>query len=654
MKKSVTTLILITSILLAHAQRKNIDSLRKLLAGSKQDTSRAILLAKMGAAYERIKPDSAILLGQQALQLSRALHFFKGEQRAQTVLGGAFVGMGNYPKALTAYLEVLKATESIHDAEQAAKTLVNIANIYSDEGDERQSIKFTLRGLAAARSAHNSRSIAVALGNLGDSYEKLNKLDSALLYMMQGYHADKKLHNISLLEVSLNNLGNVYRKMHRPDSALYYYRQAIILHRQTEDNDAWAETTIGMAKVFKTLKLQDSSLYYARQSMTLGQRGGFTARVLDASTFLTEYFKDAGRLDSAFVYQQVLLAAKDSLFSQEKTKEVQDLTFSERQRQLDIQERDASYRANIRFYLLLALVLFLIILAFVFWRNNRKNEKAKKLLEQQKEQIQTTLGELKSTQNQLIQSAKMASLGELTAGIAHEIQNPLNFVNNFSEVNREMIFELKQELNEGNIAEAMAIANDIESNEGKISHHGKRADFIVKGMLEHSRSGSGEKQATNINTLTDEFLKLSYHGLRAKDKNFNANLVTSFAPQLPKIEVVQQDIGRVLINLFSNAFYAVRERAKEGEVDFKPEVSVRTFVENGSLIISVKDNGQGVSEEIKHKIMQPFFTTKPAGEGTGLGLSLSYDIIVKGHGGKLEVNSVAGEYSEFIIKLPVK
>ncbi len=654
MKKSVITFILIISILLAHAQRKNVDSLKKLLAVSKQDTSRAILLVNLSFAYERIKPDSAFLLGQQALQLSRDLHFLKGEQRAQNVLGGAFSSTGNYPKALTAYLNALKAAESMHDAVRVTKAFANIANIYSEEGDERQSIVFTLRCLTASRLSNDVKSMAISMMNLGDSYEKLNILDSALYYTSQSYKYAKKLKNPSLIDISLNNLGNVYRKMNRLDSALYFYRQGITLYRQTDDNDAWAETTIGMAKVFKTLKLQDSSLYYARQSMSIGQRGGFTARVLDASTFLTEYFKNAGRLDSAFVYQQVLLAAKDSLFSQEKTKEVQDLTFSERQRQLDIQEREASYKANIRFYLLITLVLFLIVLAFVFWRNNRKNEKAKKLLEQQKEQIQSTLGELKSTQNQLIQSAKMASLGELTAGIAHEIQNPLNFVNNFAEVNQEMIAELKQELNAGNIAEAIAIANDIESNEGKINHHGKRADFIVKGMLEHSRSGSGERQATNINALTDEFLKLSYHGLRAKDKNFNAELVTNFGAQLPKVEVVRQDIGRVLINLFSNAFYAVKERAKNGEPGFKPVVSVKTFVENGFVIISIKDNGHGIPEELKQKIMQPFFTTKPAGEGTGLGLSLSYDIIVKGHGGTLDVNSTVDEYCEFILKLPVK
>jgi signal transduction histidine kinase len=307
----------------------------------------------------------------------------------------------------------------------------------------------------------------------------------------------------------------------------------------------------------------------------------------------------------------------------------------------------------VRYYLLLGVIVFFVAMSIVFWRNSNQRKKANRLLQQQKEEIQTTLGELKTTQNQLVQSAKMASLGELTAGIAHEIQNPLNFVNNFSEVNEEMFGELEQELQAGNINEAIAIAADLKQNEAKIRHHGKRADFIVKGMLEHSRTSTGERQETNINVLADEFLKLSYHGIRARDKNFNANLVTHFDSSLPKLNIVQQDIGRVLINLFGNAFYAVNQKAYTAGPDYKPTVEVSTERQNGSVLVSVKDNGTGIPENIREKIMQPFFTTKPTGEGTGLGLSLSYDIVVKGHGGKIDVNSKDGEGSEFTVMLPV-
>jgi len=271
----------------------------------------------------------------------------------------------------------------------------------------------------------------------------------------------------------------------------------------------------------------------------------------------------------------------------------------------------------------------------------------------QRDMLSDTVTNLKATQTQLIQSEKMASLGELTAGIAHEIQNPLNFVNNFSEVNTELIDELKEEIAKGNVKEVMAIADDIKENEQKIKMHGKRADGIVKGMLEHSRSHSGQKEPTDLNVMADEFMRLSYHGLRAKDKSFNSELITHFDGGLPKIAVIQQDMGRILLNLFNNAFYAVNQKKKMAGTDYKPEVSVTTSTKNGRVFIEVKDNGIGIPDAIKEKIMQPFFTTKPTGEGTGLGLSLTYDMVVKGHGGSIQVNSVEGEGSEFIIILPL-
>jgi signal transduction histidine kinase len=284
-------------------------------------------------------------------------------------------------------------------------------------------------------------------------------------------------------------------------------------------------------------------------------------------------------------------------------------------------------------------------------------------LTKQKEELEHTVTELKSTQAQLIQAEKMASLGELTAGIAHEIQNPLNFVNNFSEVSNELIVEMNEELNRGDIDEAKAIAADIKQNLEKINHHGKRADAIVKGMLLHSRKNTGQKEPTDINALTDEYLRLSYHGLRAKDKNFNASMKTVFDPTVGTLNIVPQDIGRVLLNLINNAFYAVTEKKKavhaaEPEARFEPTVTVTTRrvglpnANIGRIYIHVKDNGNGIPQNIVDKIFQPFFTTKPTGQGTGLGLSMSYDII-KAHNGELKVNTKEGEGAEFIIKLPI-
>lgn len=274
------------------------------------------------------------------------------------------------------------------------------------------------------------------------------------------------------------------------------------------------------------------------------------------------------------------------------------------------------------------------------------------LVAERTQKLEQSLGHLKNVQAQLVQQEKMASLGELTAGIAHEIQNPLNFVNNFSEVNTDLVEELKEQLATGNSQKAMIIAEDIKNNNQKIFHHGKRADSIIKGMLQHSRASTGKKELTNINELADEYLRLSYHGLRAKDKSFNATYKTHFDESIGKINIAPQDIGRVLLNLYNNAFYSVNEKKKSINGTFEPTVTVSTKKAGNTIEIRVKDNGTGIPQKVLDKIFQPFFTTKPTGEGTGLGLSLSYDIITKGHGGELKVETKEGEGAEFCILLP--
>ncbi|HXL56264.1 MAG TPA: ATP-binding protein, partial [Chitinophagaceae bacterium] len=295
--------------------------------------------------------------------------------------------------------------------------------------------------------------------------------------------------------------------------------------------------------------------------------------------------------------------------------------------------------------------------SFIYYRSialRKKNRVLEEKVAHRTSQLQQSLENLRATQQQLIQQEKMASLGELTAGIAHEIQNPLNFVNNFSEVNTELIDELEQEAGKGNLEEVKAIANDIRENEQKINHHGKRADAIVKGMLQHSRTSSGQKELTDINALVDEYLRLAYHGLRAKDKTFNAKFETDFDNSIEKISIIPQDIGRVLLNLFNNAFYAVSEKQKTADENYKPLVTVATKspspLEKGWVEVIVTDNGNGIPKKVVDKIFQPFFTTKPTGEGTGLGLSLSYDII-KAHGGQITVETKEGEGSTFIVHL---
>jgi len=413
--------------------------------------------------------------------------------------------------------------------------------------------------------------------------------------------------------------------------------------------DIYDRCLLALANVYWNNRKTDSAFFYAAKSYHLAKEQHLN-NIIDAAALLGEIYYAKKQPDSAYVYLKRSVKLKDSLLSQDKIARVQSLSTKEALRKMEDEQtkREAvkEYQSRIKIYSLLAGLAILAVFLFILYRNNIQRKAANK-------KIGKAYDDLKSTQAQLIQSEKMASLGELTAGIAHEIQNPLNFVNNFSDVNREMLDELEEELNKGDIEEAKAIAADIRDNEQKINHHGRRADSIVKGMLEHSRSASGQKEPTDINQLADEYLRLSYHGLRAKDKNFNAELVTHFDPVLPKVNAIPQDIGRVLLNLFNNAFYAVNQKSKTAGADYKPEVSVSTSAENGQAVIKVKDNGIGMPDAIKEKIMQPFFTTKPTGEGTGLGLSLTYDMVVKGHVGSINVDTKEGAFTEITVTLPL-
>ena len=305
-------------------------------------------------------------------------------------------------------------------------------------------------------------------------------------------------------------------------------------------------------------------------------------------------------------------------------------------------------------FVILFLGLGLVILHYRSKWLKKENRILEERVAQRTAELKKTIHELENTQSQLIQSEKMASLGELTAGIAHEIQNPMNFINNFAEVSNELMGEMCEELDKGDIEEARVISKDIVQNLEKISHHGKRASSIVRGMLEHSRNSSGQREMIDINVLADEYLRLAYHGLRAKDKSFNADFKTDFDTSLPKVSIIPQDLGRVVLNLINNAFYAVTSIPEDQrDENYKPCVTVSTRNLKDQVLISIKDNGPGIPAEIKDKIFQPFFTTKPTGKGTGLGLSLAYDIVTTGHGGAIELKTGEGEGTEFSIYIPM-
>jgi two-component system, NtrC family, sensor kinase len=636
----------------ANAQTREIDSLQYLLRIEKTDTGKVTLLNNLSRLYLRFQPDTALQLAQQALSLAREAGFIRGETYSLHLIGGAFQNTGNYPKALMYFQQSLYKAESVNDQAGTARALKGIYVNYSYRGDERQAVNYALQTLEINKRLHDNYAVAVDLLNLSDGYSILNDIDSAKWCNVQGYNLVLQQRDSALIGYALQNFGNIYFKTGEYTKSLAYYRSSLPYFQTTRSDEDLCASYLGMAQIFRKANARDSSQYYAKLSLAVAKAGSFTRVELSVYNFLTDYYASVQNIDSAFVYQSAAIATKDSLFSQEKAKEVQALSIEEAMRHQQAEETKIHYKNQVKFSALLGGIICLLIAAFLLYRNNRHKQKANILLAAQKHKVEDTLQELKSTQAQLIQSEKMASLGELTAGIAHEIQNPLNFVNNFSEVSNELIDEMKDEIIKGNYEQVNIITDDVKQNLEKINHHGKRADAIVKGMLQHSRNRTGVKEPTNINSLADEYLRLSYHGLRAKDKAFNATMKTDFDERIGKINIIPQDMGRVILNLINNAFFAVSEKSKMNNEAYEPTVTVTTKKDSGKVFIAVKDNGNGISQQISDKIFQPFFTTKAPGQGTGLGLSLSYDI-VKAHGGEIKVESKEGEGSKFVIQLPV-
>jgi signal transduction histidine kinase len=608
------------------------------------------------------KPLPAMQYAQQGLKLARQVGDQRGEARTLNRIGTIFRLTGNYDRSLEAHLNSVGVAETNHDIDALARTFNNLGNLYSEQKNSPKAIDYYRKTNQLAVQLGNLNLQRIALSNIGSEYAVLNQLDSALVYTQIAYRYALQL-KVSDVQIELVNLANIYKRMDRNDLALTYYRKSIPSSIAVKNDRTLSQTYLEMAQVFRTTHQTDSVITYAKHSLKLAQLSGMLTMVQKASILLSEVYELIEPRQS-ITYLKLASAAKDSLINEEKVKNFQNIEFNERMRLEDTQRLEEAYRVRIIMYTLVGGIVVLVLIALILYRNNRQKQKANRLLQKQRDEInlqrqkaENAFVELRSTQAQLIQKEKLASLGELTAGIAHEIQNPLNFVNNFSEVSTELIDELRegplQHLPDSEKEYAQAITDDLRQNLNKIAHHGGRASAIVKGMLEHSRMGSGEKQLTDINKLADEYLRLAYQGQRAKDKLFNCQLVTSFDPTVPSINIASQDIGRVLLNLYTNAFYAIGQQKKQKGNGYQPTLEVSSCLRNGQVELQVKDNGTGIRESIKDKLFQPFFTTKPTGEGTGLGLSLSYDIVTKGHSGALLVDSQEGNGSAFIVRLPV-
>jgi signal transduction histidine kinase len=658
--KSIILILFLIIELLVNGQQNQKDSLIKIANEHDQDTfgvNALLHLADMQAL-----PDSLIKYVTQARTILEKLEYKKGEADCFLILsklGGLSIVYG---QSIQYALDALSIYTDIGYCGGMILAHGRLQALYRAMGEYSNSLSHAFAALNMSQANNTTgefmfwghANLPLILAEIGQTYVLINNLDSAL-YFTQKAIEKKELFNNSEWNFPVYLLATIQTMQGNYIPALDNYRRALPLAVKNELYRDTLQIFSGMSTLFKNMQMTDSAIHYAQMVVTSPNPELETKNFLEAITNLADLYKIKGNKDSALKYVELSYSLKDSIFSREKDKEIQNIAFNEKLKKQQLIASQLKFKSKVQLYVLAGGIFILFLIAAILWRNNRNKQQAR-------ERIEKAYAELKSTQQQLIQSEKMASLGELTAGIAHEIQNPLNFVNNFSDVNTELIDEAEREIMKGNIAEAKNILSDVKDNEQKINHHGKRADSIVKGMLQHSRTSSGQKELTDVNNLAEEYLRLACHGLRAKDKTFNAvpiaiGIKTELDASIGKIDIVPQDIGCVLLNLINNAFYAVNEKAKQRGNDYQPTVTITTRsieppLGGRGVQINVIDNGGGIPQKILDKIFQPFFTTKPTGQGTGLGLSLAYDI-VKAHGGEIKAETKEGEGSEFTVQLPL-
>ncbi len=615
-----------------------------------------------------------MMYGMQSMYDS-SIHFFEAaigvaeRNGYQEELAGDYMNIAisyqmqsNFPQALRYQQKAFTLAKTRNNIEDLAYTSLNMGQIYFSMGDSSRAEQEYIESVSYAKSAGEKAVELYAYSNLSGLYLNNNQLHKAYDYAMKAAMLGREMGDQGIEAASLSKASRSLIYLKKFGEAETLARQGMAVADSSGQPLTIFQAYSAMGTLFKAQEnysqaipnfekglsaLQNSDLYDEAVGQARHDLSECYEKTNDFRSALQNYITGSQILDSVRSRENVRKATELSMnYEYEKKQEAQ---------RIEQKQKDArSKERQIALLIGLGLTLVLAIVAFTAYRNKQK---ANEVLHQQKQEIEHTLNRLEATQKQLIQSEKMASLGELTAGIAHEIQNPLNFVNNFSEVSSELLDELKQVIGNGDMEEIKSIADDVKQNLEKILHHGKRADSIVKGMLQHSRISSGQKEPTDINALADEYLRLAYHGLRAKDKSFNATMKTDFDVNTGLVNIVPQDIGRVILNLLTNAFYSVNEKkismlTEAEKVKYEPTVFVDTKKEKDKVVIIVSDNGNGIPEKIREKIFQPFFTTKPAGQGTGLGLSLSYDIVINGHGGELKMETKEGEGTTFTILIP--
>jgi two-component system, NtrC family, sensor kinase len=651
MRKKTLVCLFFSSLCFSGYSQINKGDIKRItqnFLAAKNDTARMSFAVQLAIGYRFSNIDSSFYYNDIALNLTSKLNMLSAKANALALKGATLLESGKLPEAMQFQFEALKLSEKIKDSFIYAYALNGIGNTYMELSDYVNANAFYFRSMQLCKTLGDTSMYYNEISNIGNIYELMQMPDSALYYQQLVYDAAERIKNRNFFTTPeiMFRMGNAQKAKGNTILALQFYKRGVVEADIDNDVRDLSMNKLFLAKLYKEMHQPDSSMKYAKNSLQNALVISFRKCIFEASTLISELFSSANKFDSAYKYLSIAIAEKDSLTGTKRFQELQRIVLFEKESQRVAESKRIATQNNERQLALIGGLAILLIVAGLLFRNNKQKHKTNKVL-------QSTLENLSATQAQLIQSEKMASLGELTAGIAHEIQNPLNFVNNFSEVSNELIDEMKQELSTGTKEEAITIANDIKQNLEKIHYHGKRADAIVKGMLQHSRASSGTKEPTDINALADEYLRLSYHGLRTKDKSFNANMITDLDAKIGSVKMLPQDMGRVLLNLFTNAFYSLAEKSRQKQEQYQPTIHVTTRRRGNKLYIHVKDNGLGIPQKVIDKIYQPFFTTKPTGEGTGLGLSMSYDIITKAHGGEMKVESKEGEGAEFIIEIPI-
>lgn len=676
-----------------------LDTLKSALKLAKETGNKsleAVIYADIGNAYNSLSKDKAALVNHlRSVSLFRETGSKKELAWQLNSVGITQRVLGNYGDALEYMMESLKISRSIGDSNTTIEALLAIGFTYAFVEMWDDALKFQAQALDIYREMNDSLGIAriyndmgvtnmragkleVALDQhkkalairlkskehyytfasflyIGDLLEKLNRIPEAIQYYESAFNYTKfSSFRVSQIDAGIS-LGRAYQKSQDYDKALNMLALAYEVALEMDDRSFQAQAALFKAKVYLAKENPRLALFWLHNAEKAAAESSlvYLAEIYQS---IGETYSKMGDFRNAYLNQLKYSRVKDSMDVAENLEKIarlsnrlefenkQALQNQNHEKELILKQAEIRREKVTRNFSLFGMFVAMVLMIIAFIRFVEKQKLNKKLSE--------TLSDLKSTQSQLIQREKMASLGELAAGISHEIQNPLNFVNNFSEVSRELITEVFEELSKGNQQDAMNILEDVKENLDKINHHGKRADSIIKGMLQHSRSSSGTKEPTDINALADEFLRLAYHGLRARDKSFNALMKTDFDQKLGKVNVIPQDMGRVILNLITNAFYAANEKRITGKENYQPTVQVSTRKTKDKVMVLVQDNGNGIPQHVLGKIFQPFFTTKPAGEGTGLGLSMSYDIVTKGHGGELTVETSEGLGTTFTIVIP--